>query len=250
MWEVVLTTYNFKNVYHTEIKFGQFDIAMSKEDGIQLSRAVNKEDHAVYDMTLVSRNSLGFARTTPANFWSYLQRLRRHKNDYNLLTNNCRHISIMLIDYLDPPGATIAIMELKRMNRKLRCVQFVAKELLKPFIQLVVTLLTSIRLISMDTARKSLETFDWLLVEADGARDTIFSFIRELCPTLEVKEHTTTPLKSEKMNLNIYADATIKTPTFVVSANPNAMAITLIVMSVAACILALTGLSFKESDIH
>ena len=239
MLEVILSTYNFKNLYHTEVRFGQMDIAMSKEDGIQVSRAVNKENNDVFNMSLVSRTSLGLATSSPSDFWTYLQQLRRHKNEYNVLSNNCRHISILVIDYLNPPGATNAVMELTKLNRKLRLVQFVAKELVKPLIQFVFTILTSLRFISTGTALKSMVAFDWLMLEADGARERFFSFINEVCPTLDITEHLN---QHEMTNLNIYSADVLRAPTtFTVKANPAAMAITLIVMSAVALILALSG---------
>ena len=104
---------------HTEILWKGLDIYLSRKDGPIIAIHVEKEKFKAFGFKECKRINLGVSLMGLEEFTDHFNLMSRDYTNYNVLTANCRHLSIDVLTILEPVNATYAIMMLKKMNYKL-----------------------------------------------------------------------------------------------------------------------------------
>ena len=108
---------------HTEILWKGLDIYLSRKDGPIIAIHVEKEKFKAFGFKECKRINLGVSLMGLEEFTDHFNLMSRDYTNYNVLTANCRHLSIDVLTILEPVNATYAIMMLKKMNYKLDMVK-------------------------------------------------------------------------------------------------------------------------------
>ena len=240
--EVKLSVYAMSfGIYHTEVRYSSFDVSMSSFGGLTVQTASDRENDTASGLKLVKRVHLGYTDVEPAQFWQQLEQIRRNNSIYHPVTNNCRTISCLVIDVLNPPHATVAILELRSWNHRLLFWRMIATELIKLGNKFMLgpMVLTFVNFAMSHSTRNASLVSDWLKMAYESAREQIQEAIKpsSLVPFITIRETT-----SSMSNYDWMLSETGKTmTTYNVTASLDALTITAVVFALLSVILTIIG---------